>query len=91
MNPVPDQYPWYYRGQRKDWKMKSGVMVRFLSLSAMTGAFLLISPSLRNDVAGGYNFAGLTLEQNSPYSYFLLAILAVFGLMILIRKSATPR
>ena len=71
--------------------IKTGAMIRALSLSAMTGTFLMISPKLRESVAGGYNQAGLTLEQNSPYSYIILGVVVIIGLMILVSRSAQPR
>jgi hypothetical protein len=57
----------------------------------MAGAFLLISPALRNDVATGYTRAGTALEQNSPYSYVVLGIVGIGLVMNLITRSAQPR
>jgi hypothetical protein len=71
--------------------MKNGFMVRAISLIAMTGSFLIISPNLRNTIADGYTQAGGIMVANSPYSYIALGLATLGGLMILMYKSSQPR
>jgi hypothetical protein len=66
-------------------------MVRVLSLMAMTGGFLAISPHLRDSLLGGYTQAGATMDQNSPYSYIALGLAVVGALMVFLYKSSQPR
>jgi hypothetical protein len=66
-------------------------MLRAISLMAMAGGFLAISPSLRDSLLGGYTQAGTTMEVNSPYSYIALGGVAVVALVIFVYKSAQPR
>jgi hypothetical protein len=66
-------------------------MVRAISLIAMTGCFLMMSPKLRDSIEGGYFQAGITMDQNSPYSYIALGIALVGGLMIYMFKASQPR
>jgi hypothetical protein len=66
-------------------------MVRVLSLMAMTGGFLAISPKLRDSVLGGYTQAGVTIDANSPFSYIALGVAVVGVLMIFLYKSSQPR
>jgi len=66
-------------------------MVRGISLLAMAGGFLMISPHLREDLLGSYAHATVTLDNYSPYSYVALG-LAVAGLLIVfLFKSSQPR
>jgi hypothetical protein len=58
---------------------------------AMTGGFLAISPNLRDSLLGGYNQAGLTMDQNSPYSYIALGAAVVGALMVFLYKSSQQR
>jgi hypothetical protein len=66
-------------------------MVRGISLIAMTGGFLAISPNLRNTLLGGYTKAGVTMDANSPYSYVALGLAVVGMLLVFLRKSSSSR
>ena len=66
-------------------------MFRAISLMSMAIVFLMISPSLRSSLLGGYKQAGITMDAHSPFSYMALGF-AVLGLLILfLYKSAQPR
>jgi hypothetical protein len=66
-------------------------MFRAITLMAMAGGFLAISPSLRDSLLDGYTQAGTTMEVNSPYSYIALGGVLVLALMVFLYKSAQPR
>ena len=55
------------------------LMIRLMSLLGMTGGFLLISPSLRGSALNGIGRAMFTMDQFSPYSYIVLAIVVGVG------------
>jgi hypothetical protein len=59
-------------------------MIRVMSLFGMTGGFLMISPSLRGSVLSVLGRVTFTLDQYSPYSYIVGALVlgagAVFSL-----------
>jgi len=55
-------------------------MARLLSLCGMTGGFLLISPTLRGDVAFGFSATATLLNNYSPFSYVIIAI-GIFALL----------
>lgn len=58
---------------------------------SMAVVFLMISPSLRNSLLGGYKQAGIAMDAHSPFSYVVLG-LAVLGLLIVfLYKSSQPR
>jgi hypothetical protein len=71
--------------------MKVGLMIRGLSLTAMAGSFLMISPNLRNTVLDGYAQAGLTMDAHSPYSYIGLGVAVLGALMVFFHRSSQPR
>lgn len=66
-------------------------MFRAISLMTMTGAFLAISPSLRDSLLGLYRQAGVTMDTNSPYSYVALGLAVAGVLMVFLHKAAQPR
>ena len=66
-------------------------MFRAISLMAMTAVFLLISPSLRNWILGGYRQAGVTMDNNSPFSYIGLALTLAGLLVLFLYKATQPR
>ena len=58
---------------------------------AMAGSFLVISPSLRNSLFGGYVQAGATMDAHSPYSYIALGLGVIMALMVFLYKASQPR
>jgi len=60
-------------------------MLRALSLFAMAGGFLVISPSLRGTVMHGFADVVNTLNAYSPYSYVFLGLALLFSLLSSIR------
>ena len=66
-------------------------MVRAISLFAMTGLFLTISPNLRNSLSTGYTQVGTTFELYSPYSYVALGVGFLAFLMLMVARKAQPR
>jgi hypothetical protein len=55
------------------------------------GAFLMISPDLRNTVLDGVNFATVFVQQYSPYSYFAAAVLLFGGATFSLRTGQSSR
>ncbi len=66
-------------------------MVRLISLMAMAGGFLAISPHLRDTVLTGYSNAGIAMDTYSPYSYIGLGAAVLGGLVLFLYKSSQPR
>jgi hypothetical protein len=66
-------------------------MVRGISLLAMAGGFLMISPHLREDLLGSYAHAGVTMDTYSPYSYVALGVVVAGALIVFLYKSSQPR
>jgi len=55
------------------------------------GAFLMISPDLRNSALNAVNFATVFVEQYSPYSYFAAAVLVFGGATFTLRTGQSHR
>jgi hypothetical protein len=55
------------------------------------GAFLMISPDLRNSVLDAVNFATIFVQQYSPYSYFAAAVLVFGGATFTLRTGQSHR
>ena len=66
-------------------------MLRAFSLLGMTGGFLIISPGLRETILTGFAQAAAGLDRYSPYSYIIVAIALLGGLMIAFARSSAPR
>ena len=71
--------------------IKSNYMVRAVSLTAMAGGFLWISPQLRSSLLDCYTQVGDLLETHSPYSYVMVGVVALGAFMMFIHRSAQPR
>ncbi|MGA2769792.1 MAG: hypothetical protein ABSG26_03150 [Bryobacteraceae bacterium] len=57
----------------------------------MAGGFLIISPELRGTVLNGIAQAAAGLAKYSPYSYAVVALALLGGLMAAFRKGSAPR
>jgi hypothetical protein len=66
-------------------------MVRTVSLIAMSGGFLMISPKLRDSLLGGYSQAGSVMDAHSPYSYVVLGVAIIGALLIFLSRASQPR
>jgi hypothetical protein len=66
-------------------------MVRALGMLGLAGGFLLISPKLRFSIIDGLSEASLGLERHSPYSYVVLGVAVLGGLLIYWSKASAPR
>lgn len=69
----------------------SNLMLRMCSLFGMAGGFLIISPELRGTVLNGIAQAAAGLAKYSPYSYAVVALALLGGLMAAFRKGSAPR
>ncbi len=66
-------------------------MIRFLSISGMTGGFLMISPALRGNVLKQYAALVAILNDCSPWSYLGIGVLIFALLTIELYQNAVPR
>ena len=66
-------------------------MTRVIGLFGFAGAFLMISPALRNTVLDAVNISMVVIEQYSPYSYFAAAALVFGGATIALRTGQSHR
>jgi hypothetical protein len=66
-------------------------MIRGISLTGMAGGFLLISPSLRQDLADAGTQSLAYLNAHSPFSYVAAAVAAIGMLALLVRSAEAPR
>jgi hypothetical protein len=66
-------------------------MFKALSMFGLGGAFLMISPELRGTVMADLAAIGNFLNEHSPFSYFLLGLVALGGAMIWVYRAAQPR
>jgi len=55
------------------------------------GAFLMISPDLRNSALDAVNLMTVFVEQYSPYSYFAAVVLLFGGATFTLRTGQSPR
>jgi hypothetical protein len=67
------------------------LMLRACSLVGLAGGFLIISPGLRGTLLQGFIQAAAGLEKYSPYSYAVVALALLGGLMAAFAKGAAPR
>jgi len=66
-------------------------MVRAVALLGMTGGFLAISPKLRDSVVDTFAAAAVTLEEHSPYSYVVVSLVVLVGLIVILNRGSAPR
>lgn len=66
-------------------------MIRFLSISGMTGGFLMISPALRGNVIKGYSSVVTIMNDASPWSYLVIGVLLFVLLTIELYNNAFRR
>ena len=69
----------------------TNLMLRACSLLGMAGVFLIISPGLRGTLLHGFAQAAAGLDKYSPYSYAVVALALLGGLMAAFAKGAAPR
>jgi len=67
------------------------LMLRACALLGMTSGFLIISPGLRGTVLNGFAQAATGLDKYSPYSYIVVALALLTGLMAAFSKASAPR
>lgn len=60
-------------------------MPRFLALIVFGGGFLLISRSLRESAMGVINSLAAYTSSYSPYSYIVMALIALAGVTLTLR------
>jgi hypothetical protein len=65
-------------------------MLRFVSLSAMSGLFLLISPKLRLEVASALESGINGMDANAPWSYIGAGVLILTFFLISLYRGAQP-
>jgi hypothetical protein len=66
-------------------------IVRILSLSGLAGGFLLISPTLREDLTYYLGAFVGDLDKYSPYSYVALGFVVIGIFMLSLVRSSAPR
>ena len=71
--------------------MKHSLMVRAISLVAMGGGFLMISPKLRDGVGGVLTVITSGLNDYSPFSYIVLGIGILALMTVSMHNAATKR
>jgi hypothetical protein len=67
------------------------LMLRACSLVGLASGFLIISPGLRGTLVNGIAQAATGLDKYSPYSYALVALALLGGLVAAFSKGAAPR
>ena len=77
---VPAGRPGSYIGTKSARRLKSGDMVRAISIFGMGGGFLMISPRLRMGLTHTFSVTSDALNQYTPYSYIAVA-LGIFALL----------
>jgi hypothetical protein len=65
-------------------------MVRFISLFAMTGLFLLISPKLRLQVSTTLESGVNGMDANAPWSYIAAGVLILMLFLFSLYRGAQP-
>ena len=66
-------------------------MTRVIGTLGFAGAFLMISPDLRKTVLDTMNLATVFIEQYSPYSYLVAALLVFGGATVTLRTGQSSR
>ena len=66
-------------------------MLRACSFVGLASGFLIISPGLRGSLLNGFAQAAAGLDKYSPYSYALVALALLGGLVAAFSKGAAPR
>jgi len=66
-------------------------MTRYIGLIVFTGGFLLISASLRESAFAMLNSLAAYTNLYSPYSYIVLAVIALAGITLTLRTGQTAR
>jgi hypothetical protein len=66
-------------------------MVRAVALLGMTGGFLAISPKLRDSVVDTFAAASVTLEEHSPYSYVIVSVVVLVGIVVILNRGSAAR
>ena len=57
----------------------------------MASGFLIISPGLRGTLLNGFAQAAAGLDKYSPYSYAVVGLVLLGGLMAAFTKASAPR
>ena len=66
-------------------------MIRACSLVGLASGFLIISPALRGTLLNGLAQAAAGLDKYSPYSYAIVALVLLGGLMADFAKGSAAR
>ena len=66
-------------------------MVRILALFGLATGFLIISPKLRDGVLDTFASGVQGVQHYSPYSYVVLAMVAVGSFMVSLKRGSQPR
>jgi hypothetical protein len=66
-------------------------MLRAFSLVGLASGFLIISPGLRGSLLNGFAQAAAGLDKYSPYSYAVVTLALLGGLMAAFAKGSAPR
>ena len=66
-------------------------MIRALGIIGLGGGFLLVSPSLREDLGNAMAEGLEYLSASSPYSYAGVAVFTLLALTFLVRRVDAPR
>ena len=66
-------------------------MLRACSLVGLASGFLIISPGLRGSLLNGFAQAAAGLDKYSPYSYAIVALVLLGGLMAAFAKGSAAR
>ena len=67
------------------------LMLRACSLVGLASGFLIISPGLRGSLLNGFAQAAAGLDKYSPYSYAIVGLALLGGLVASFSKGAAPR
>ena len=72
-------------------ELQGNLMLRACSLLGMASGFLIISPGLRGTLLNGIAQAAAGLDKYSPYSYAIVALVLLGGLMAAFAKGSAAR
>jgi hypothetical protein len=67
------------------------MIFRVLSLFGLGGAFLIVSPPLRDSLIGGIQESGMFLHDHSPASYIGVGLAALVGAMVWVNRASQAR
>jgi hypothetical protein len=71
--------------------IKRNRYMRYLGMVGLAGLFLITSPRLRIVVYDHLEDGYTSLQRHSPYSYVILAVVALISALIYVRRSSVPR